>query len=92
MRHRNYAAQSKAVTTPIVILGVDVAGTRIQVAPVGSRTSRTRPPEASRRTRGEVAVGTVVVASTQELERPFINTVVVGGAGAFDTTLLRKIN
>ncbi len=75
-----HAAQSKAVTTPIVILGVDVAGTRIQVAPVGSRTSHIRPPEASRRTRGEVAVGTVVVASTQELKRPFINTVVVGGA------------
>ncbi len=64
------AAQSKAVATPIVILGVDVAGIRIQVAPVGSGTSRIRPPVAIRRTRGEVAVGTVVVASTQELERP----------------------
>ena len=30
----------------------------------------------------EVAVGTAVEASTQELERPCINTVVVGGAGA----------
>ena len=75
-----YAAQSKTVATEIVILGVDVAGIRIQVAPVGSGTSRIRPPVAIRRTRGEVAVGTVVVASTQELERPFINTVVVGGA------------
>ena len=63
-----YAAQSKAVATPIVILGVDVAGIRIQVAPVGSGTSRIRPPVAIRRTRGEVAVGTVVVASTQELD------------------------
>ena len=76
-----YAAQSKTVATEIVSLGVDVAGIRTQVAPVGSRTSRTRPPEASRRTYVEVAVGTVVGASTQELERPCINTVVVGGAG-----------
>ncbi len=34
-----------------------------------------------RRTNVEVAVGTGVEASTQELERPFIKTVVVGGAG-----------
>ncbi len=65
-----YAAQSKAATTERVILGIDIAGPRIQGAPVGSRTSRTRPPEASRRTYVEVAVGTVVGASTQELERP----------------------
>ena len=75
-----YSAQSKAVATENVILGVDVAGPRKQVAPVGSGTSRARPPAAIRRMR-EVAVGTVVVASTQELERPFIKTVVVGGAG-----------
>ena len=74
------AAQSKAVATENVILGVDVAGPRKQVTPVGSRTSRSRPPAAIRRTR-EVAVGTVVVASTQELERPFVNTVVAQGAG-----------
>ena len=48
---------------------------------MGSGTSRTRPPVAIRRTRGEVAVGTGVDASTQELERPFVNTVIVGGAG-----------
>ena len=48
---------------------------------MGSGTSCARPPGASRRTCVEVAVGTVVVASTQELERPFINTIVVGGAG-----------
>ncbi len=77
-----YAAQSKTVATPIATLGVDNAGPRIQVAPVGSGSSRIRPPVANRRTLAEVAVGTVVVASTQELERPFINTVVVGGAGA----------
>ncbi len=77
-----YAAQSKAVATPSVILGVDVAGTRTQVAPVGSGTSRIRPPVAIRRTRGEGAVGTDVVASTQELERPIIKTVVAQGAGA----------
>ena len=76
-----YFAQSKAVTTEIVRLGVDTASMRTQVAPVGSRTSRSRPPEAIRRTCVEVAIGKVVVASTQELERPFINTVVVGGAG-----------
>ena len=76
-----YAAQSKAVATPIVVLGVDAAGRRTQVAPVGSGSSRSRPPVAIHRTPGEVAVGTVVVASTQELERPFINTIVVGGAG-----------
>jgi hypothetical protein len=29
----------------------------------------------------EVAIGKVVVASTQELERPFVNTIVVEGAG-----------
>ena len=46
-----------------------------------SGTSRSRPPEAIRRTCVEVAVGTVVEASTQELERPFINTVVAQGAG-----------
>ena len=73
-----YSAQSKAVTTEIVRLGVDTASMRTQVAPVGSRTSRSRPPEAIRRTFAEVAVGTVVVTSTQELERPFVNTVVVG--------------
>jgi len=31
-----------------------------------------------RRTVAKVAVGTVVIASTQELERPFIDTIVVG--------------
>ncbi len=75
-----YPAQSKAVATEIVTLGVDVAGIRIQVAPEGSGTSRARPPVAMRRKYVEVAVGTAVEASTQELERPFINTVVVGGA------------
>ena len=74
-----YAAQSKAVATEKVILGVDITGPRIQEAPVGSGASRARPPVAIRRTFVEVAVGTAVVASTQELERPFINTVVVGG-------------
>ncbi len=76
-----YAAQSKADATPTVTLGVDEAGIRSQVAPDGSGTSRSRPPVAIQRTRVEVTVGTAVVASTQELERPFINTVVVGGAG-----------
>ena len=80
------------MATEKVILGVDVAGIRTQAAPVGSGTSCIRPPVAIRRTRVEVAIGTAVAASTQELERPFIDTVVVGGAGAFDTTLLRKIN
>ncbi len=75
------AAQSKAVATPSVMLGADVAGTRTQAAPVGSRTSRSGPPVAMRRTSGEVAVGTVVEASTQELERPFVNTIVAQGAG-----------
>ena len=50
-----YTAQSKTEATEIVILGVDDAGIRIQVAPVGSRTSRTRPPVAMRRTSGEAA-------------------------------------
>ena len=81
-------------------LGVDITGPRTQVAPVGSGTSCTSPPVAIRRTCVEVAVGMAVEASTQELERPFINTVVVGGAGvannyffpfaflvAFDTAL-----
>ncbi len=76
-----YFAQSKAVTAPTVTLGVDVAGIRIQEAPVGSRSSHTGPPKAMRRTCVEEAVGTDVEASTQELERPFIKTVVVGGAG-----------
>ena len=76
-----HAAQSKTVATEMVILGVDEAGIRTQVAPVGSGTSRTRPPVAMRRTIVEVAVGTVVEASTQELKRPFINTVVAQGAG-----------
>ncbi len=58
------------MATPSVMLGADVAGTRTQAAPVGSRTSHIRPPVAMRRTSGEVAVGTVVEASTQELERP----------------------
>ena len=31
-----YAAQSKTVATEIVILGVDITGPCIQVAPVGS--------------------------------------------------------
>ena len=76
-----YSAQSEAGATGSVNLGVDITGPRTQVAPVGSGTSRTRPPVAIRRTCVEVAVGTEVVASTQELERPFVNTVVVGGAG-----------
>lgn len=63
-----YAAQSKAATSPMATLGVDVAGVRVQVAPVGSRTGRARPPVAIRCTFVEVAVGTVVVAGTQELE------------------------
>ena len=77
-----YAAQSKAVATEIVKLGVGSTGPRIQAASVGSGTSRARPPVAMRRKYVEVAVGTAVEASTQELERPCINTVVVGGAGA----------
>ena len=76
------AAQSKAEATPIVTLGGDITGPCKQEAPVGSRASRARPPAAIRRTPVKVAVETVVVTSTQELERPFINTVVVGGAGA----------
>ena len=75
------AAQSKAEATEIGILGVDVAGSRTQVAPVGSGTSRARPPAAIRCTCVEVAVGTAVEASTQELERSFINTIVAQGAG-----------
>ncbi len=69
------------MATEDVTLGVDITGPCIQVAPVSSRTSRAKPPTATRRTCVGVAVGTVVVTSTQELERPFINTVVVGGAG-----------
>ncbi len=76
-----YSAQSKAVATKIVKLGVGSTGPRIQAASVGSGTSRARPPVAMRRKYVEVAVGTAVEASTQELERPFIKTVVVGGAG-----------
>ncbi len=76
-----YSAQSKAVATEIVKLGVGSTGPRIQAASVGSGTSRARPPVAMRRKYVEVAVGTAVEASTQELERPFINTVVIGGAG-----------
>ena len=60
------------MATPSVMLGADVAGTRTQAAPVGSRTSHIRPPVAMRRTNVEVAVGTVVEASTQELERPIV--------------------
>ncbi len=75
------AAQSKAEATEIVILGGDNASPRIQAVPVGSGASRTGPPVAKRRTYVEVAVGTVVDASTQELERPCINTIVAQGAG-----------
>ena len=53
-----YAAQSKAEATPIVTLGGDITGPCKQEAPVGSRASRSRPPEAMRRTFVEVAVGT----------------------------------
>ena len=51
--------------------------------PEGSGTSRSRPPAAIHCTRGEVAVGTVVEVSTQELERPCIasGTEVEGGGG-----------
>ncbi len=73
------AAQSKTGATGSVNLGVDITGPRTQVAPVGSGTSCTSPPVAIRRTCVEVAVGMAVEASTQELERPFINTIVVGG-------------
>ena len=64
--------RAKTVATPIVSLGADEAGRRSQVAPVGSGTSRIRPPVAMRRTCGEEAVGTDVEASTQELERPIV--------------------
>ncbi len=43
-----------------------------------SGVGHTGPPDAICRKRVKVAVGTVVEAGTQELERPFINTVVVG--------------
>ena len=66
------AAQSKAGATPRVTLSVDVAGIRVQETPGSSGTSRIRPPVAIRRACEEVAVGTVVVASTQELERPIV--------------------
>jgi len=33
-------------------------------------------------TLADVTIGTVVAASTQELERPFIDTIVVGDTGA----------
>ena len=75
-----YPAQSNTVATETVILSVDVTSTRVQVAPVSSRASSARPPVATRRTCEEVAIGTAVVVSTQKLERPFINTIVVGGA------------
>ncbi len=75
-----YPAQSKTEATEKVILGIDEIGPCTQVAPGGSRTSRARPPVATRHTSAEVTFGTVVVASTQELERPFINTIVVGSA------------
>ncbi len=77
-----YAAQSKADATPTVTPGVDRTSPRVHAAPIDDCSSRTRPPVTIRRTCVEVTVRTVVVASTQELERPFINTVVVGGAGA----------
>jgi len=54
---------------------------RIQGTPVGSGTSFGRPPVATRRTRGKATVRTVVETSTQELERPFIDTIVVGDTG-----------
>jgi len=60
----------------------------MQAAPVGSGTSRVRPPVARRRTKGEVAVRTIVETSTQELERPFIDTVVVGDAVKAGDSLL----
>ena len=47
-----------------------------------SRSNRTRPPETKRCASIEIAMGTIVIPTTQKLERPFINTVVVGGAGA----------
>ncbi len=65
-----YAAQSKAAAMGTVILGEDNTGPRTQEAPVGSRTSRSRPPVAIRCTSVKEAVGTAVGASTQELERP----------------------
>ena len=67
-----HAAQSKADATPRVTLSVDVAGIRVQETPGSSGTSRIRPPVTIRRACEEVAVGTVVVASTQELERPIV--------------------
>jgi len=76
-----YSAQSKTDASKIAVLGVDITGPCKQGAPVSSRTGRARPPVATRRTPVEVAVGTVVEAGTQELERPFINTVVVGDTG-----------
>ena len=63
-----YAAQSKAVATPIVVLGVDAAGRRTQVAPVGSGSSRSRPPVAIRRAKVDLTVGVIVVPGTQEVK------------------------
>ncbi len=76
-----HAAQSKAVAADTVSLGFDaVTDMRTQGMSVDSGTSCDRPPVTAQCACSWVAVGTVVVASTQELERPFINTVVVGGA------------
>ncbi len=79
------AAQSKAETAPIAELGVDITGRPAQVAHFGSETGRVRPPVTVRRVTGEVTIGTEIVASTQELERPFIKTIVVGDAGTVRT-------
>ena len=72
IKNAPYAAQSKTGATESVTLGVDIANPRSQAAPEGSGTSRIRPPVAIHRTRSEVAVGTGVEASTQELERPIV--------------------
>lgn len=52
---------------------VNVAGACVQVMSTRSRASCARPPMTIYHTIGEVAIGTVIITGTQELERPKIN-------------------
>ncbi len=72
-------AQSEPIAATDADLRVDERRMRAQAVSSRRRATSSGPPGAIRRTTVELAVGAVVITGTQELERPFINTVVVGG-------------
>ena len=63
-----HAADGEAVATVAVILKVDIARIRTQVATIARRNTSIRPPKAIYKTIGRVAVRVVVVARPEKVK------------------------